>query len=121
MIKMQIQKREDVLMQTVLLQSVLLFVLLMVPGLLLGRSGLMQKNALPTLTNILLYAAMPSLVFQALCRLDPSTVDVGALLLVAAVPVVFETLWILLTALFAKEKSVVRSKCSASEILLEIK
>lgn len=95
-------------MQTVLLQSVLLFVLLMVPGLLLGRSGLMQKNALPTLTNILLYAAMPSLVFQALCRLDPSTVDVGALLLVAAVPVVFETLWILLTALFAKEKAVVR-------------
>ncbi len=58
---------------TSLLQYITLFVLLMVPGFILGKRGRITDSGSNTLTNLLTDIAMPLLVFVKLLRFDVSS------------------------------------------------
>ena len=53
-----------------LLANVLLFTLLIVPGFILGKCKKIERGALNSMTNILMYVAMPFLVFSKLVETD---------------------------------------------------
>ena len=53
-----------------LLASVLMFSLLIIPGFILGKTGKIERPALNSMTNILMYVAMPFLVFAKLIETD---------------------------------------------------
>lgn len=71
-----------------LLSSVLLFALLIIPGFLLGKSKLIERGALGSMTNILMYVAMPFLVFGKLVETDLRAVSYVDILLCAVFPAV---------------------------------
>lgn len=85
---------------------VVMFALLAVPGILLGKCGLIQKEGMATLSNILLYIAMPFLVFAQLLRTDPGDLSPAGIILSIVVPTV-----LILSVL--RKKSPVLSYCIA--------
>lgn len=75
---------------TAMLSHVALFALLAVPGFLLGRLGMIERGAVPSMSNILMYVAMPCLVFSALCSADLTALSLADLAACALIPVLLE-------------------------------
>jgi len=71
-----------------LLSSILLFILLIIPGFILGKAKAVEKNALNSLTNILMYIAMPFLVFAKLLTTDLCAISIWDILFCVLVPAV---------------------------------
>lgn len=63
-----------------LASKVFMFSLLIVPGFILARKKLIAESAIPSLTNILMYVAMPFLVFGKLCMTDLSLLNITDIL-----------------------------------------
>jgi len=69
-----------------LLENLLLFILLMVPGFIMRKYKLIGETAQANLGSILMYIAMPFLVFQKMLETDLRTIDPIALLLATILP-----------------------------------
>ena len=82
-----------------LLANVLLFVVLMIPGFLLGRCNRLTERASDGITNILTDVAMPALVLVKLLETDLTTVSVTEALCCVLFPIVLELLLFLVTGL----------------------
>lgn len=65
-----------------------MFAVLLVPGYILGKLNLMYDAAGDCICNILMYVAMPSLVFSKLLTLDFAKIGVGSLMLSILIPAV---------------------------------
>jgi len=63
-----------------LLQYIFLFVLLMVPGYLMGRKGTIHDSGVHVLTNILTDIAMPFLVFSKLLKMDLDILEIPSVI-----------------------------------------
>lgn len=84
-----------------LLQYIFLFVLLMVPGFVMGRRGRIDTQGSNTLTNMLTDIAMPFLVFSKLLQLDLSTLRISAVLCCLILPLLAIVLiWLLSIPVF---------------------
>jgi len=70
-----------------LLENVVLFLMLMLPGYLMGRSKLIADEALPTISNMLTYIAMPFIILQKMLETDLRAIDPVALLLSTLLPI----------------------------------
>ena len=55
-----------------LLQQVAILVLMIVPGFLLAKAGLMTKGAGKDFSNLILYAAQVALIIAGFCSVDPT-------------------------------------------------
>lgn len=71
-----------------LLQSITLFVLLMIPGFILGKKGRITDAGSNTLTNLLTDIAMPLLVFNKLLRFDFETIRLSYVVWCLLLPLV---------------------------------
>jgi len=73
-----------------MLGIVLLFVALLIPGYVLGKTGALTGAAVHSFGNLLMYVAMPFLVFSKLLDIDFFHVDLLGILISALLPVVLE-------------------------------
>ena len=88
-----------------LLQTIFLFVLLMIPGYILGRRGRIDDNGSNTLTNLLTDIAMPFLVFSKLLQIDLSSLRLSAILCCLLLPMAAIAAVLLLSVLvFPKQE-----------------
>ena len=73
-----------------LLINVAIFAFLLVPGFIMGRKKLIERGALVSMTNILMYVAMPALVLAKLLEIDVRALPLTDVIvcLVAPVPAV---------------------------------
>lgn len=71
-----------------LLQYIFLFVLLMLPGYIMGRRGRINDSGSHVLTNILTDIAMPFLVFSKLLNMDLAMLDIPSMVCCFLFPVV---------------------------------
>lgn len=73
-----------------MLGNLMLFVCLMLPGFLLGKTGKLGRGAITGITEILMYVAMPALVFSKLIEADVRAVPVAGWVgcFVASIPAV---------------------------------
>ena len=69
-----------------LLENLLLFLMLMVPGYVMGRCKLLSEQAQADIGSILMYIAMPFLVFETLLETDLRALDPVAPIIAVAVP-----------------------------------
>lgn len=69
-----------------LLENLLLFLMLMVPGYVMGKYKLIGDTAQANLGSILMYIAMPFLVFQKMLETDLRTLDPIALVISIVLP-----------------------------------
>ncbi len=69
-----------------LFENLLLFIMLMVPGYIMGKYKLIGETAQANLGSILMYIAMPFLVFQKMLETDLRTLDPFALILSTVLP-----------------------------------
>lgn len=69
-----------------LLENLLLFLMLMVPGYMMGRCKLLSEKAQADIGSILMYIAMPFLVFEKLLETDLRALDPVAPIIAVAVP-----------------------------------
>ena len=70
-----------------LFSDVLMFVLLIIPGFFMGRAGKIADSALGSMTNILMYIAMPFLVFSKLIETDLRTLSPIAVMVCMTAPI----------------------------------
>ena len=70
-----------------LFSDVLMFVLLIIPGFFMGRAGKIADSALGSMTNILMYIAMPFLVFYKLIETDLRTLSPIAVMVCMTAPI----------------------------------
>lgn len=77
-------------------QTVLLFVLLGIPGFLLGKTGRIRKEAVGSIGHILLDVSLPCLVFAQLAEADPDAIGAFSLVacLVFPVLIIFGVLFV---------------------------
>ena len=87
-----------------LLQTIFLFVLLMIPGYILGRRGRIDDNGSNTLTNLLTDIAMPFLVFSKLLQIDLSSLRLSAILCCLLLPMAAIAAVLLLSVLVFPKK-----------------
>lgn len=87
-----------------LLTNVLLFALLILPGFVLGKWKKIEKNALTSMTNILMYVAMPFLVFSKLLVTDLRTISPTAIALCVLFPIVIIAVIYAVSLLLFKKK-----------------
>lgn len=73
---------------------VLLFAALLLPGYILGKARAITDASALSFSNILMYVAMPFLVFSKLLEIDLSSIGLTEILISALLPIVLE--WILL-------------------------
>lgn len=66
---------------------VLLFMALLLPGFILGKAKLLQESAMISFSNVLMYVAMPFLVFVKLLDVDFKALNWFPLLLSATLPI----------------------------------
>ena len=71
-----------------LLQYITLFVLLMIPGFMMGRKGRITDGGSNTLTNLLTDIAMPLLVFNKLLRFDFNSLRLSSVVCCLLLPLV---------------------------------
>lgn len=73
-----------------LIASVVLFAFLVIPGFLLGKAKLIERSALVSMTNVLMYVAMPFLVFSKLVSPDTDlrSISIPDILICTVVPAV---------------------------------
>ena len=67
---------------------VLLFVALLLPGFILGKAKRLEEGAMVSFSNILMYVAMPFLVFGKLTEIDFQTIAWGEVAFSAVLPIV---------------------------------
>lgn len=78
-----------------MLGTMAMFTVLLVPGYILGKLNLIYASAAECICNILMYVAMPSLVFSKLLAIDFGQIGVGFSALSTVIPVVLVgTLWL---------------------------
>ena len=82
---------------------VLLFVTLLVPGYILGKAKLISDGAAISIGNILVYVAMPSLVFSKLLGIRMCDVGVLELAISTLLPLVVVFVLLLVCKLIKKE------------------
>ena len=75
-----------------MLGMVLLFAALLIPGYILGKTGLIGDAATVSFSNLLMYVAMPFLVFSKLLEMDLSAIGVWELAVSALLPIVLVAL-----------------------------
>ena len=80
----------------VLFGMVLLFAALLIPGYILGKTKAITDAAVTAFGNILMYIAMPFLVFTKLLEIDLSQIGMSEILISALLPVGLELILILL-------------------------
>lgn len=80
----------------VLFGMVLLFAALLIPGYILGKTKAITDAAVTAFGNILMYIAMPFLVFTKLLEIDLSQIGMSEILISAFLPVGLELILILL-------------------------
>ena len=66
---------------------VLLFAALLLPGFILGKAKLLEEKAMSSFGNILMYVAMPFLVFGKLTEIDFQTIAWGEVAFSAVLPI----------------------------------
>ena len=71
---------------------VLLFALLLIPGFILGKQRLIEKSAMVSFSNILMYIAMPFLVVTKLLEIDVRTLNWSEVTISIILPFVIEGL-----------------------------
>ena len=71
-----------------LIANVILFALLIIPGFVLGKLKLIERGALVSMTNILMYVAMPFLVLSKLVATDLRAIPLSDILLCTLIPAV---------------------------------
>lgn len=69
---------------------VLLFGALLIPGYILGKARAITDVAVLSFSNILMYVAMPFLVFSKLLEIDLSSIGLAEILISALLPIVLE-------------------------------
>ena len=79
-----------------MLGIVLLFAALLIPAYVLGMTKLIEKSAMVSFSNILMYVAMPFLVFSKLLEIDIRSVGWPEIILSAVMPVLTELVILLL-------------------------
>ncbi len=82
---------------------VILFAALLIPGYILGKTKTIHQEAMLSFSNILMYVAMPFLVFSKLLVIDLKTVGVLEILFPALLPLVVEPLLFLISKLVFKK------------------
>ena len=87
-----------------ILTYAVLFVLLAVPGYILGRCGYLKSEAGLSLSNILIYIAMPFLVFSVLIRTDIKSFDPVDFAVCVFFPFILEIILLLITAVLFRKK-----------------
>lgn len=92
-----------------MLPTVLLFALLLIPGYLLGKLGMLDKHSTHSFCNLLMYVSMPLLVFVKLTELELSSVDPLYLALSAFFPILQTTVLLLICALCFGKNSLKRN------------
>jgi len=75
-----------------LLSKTALFIALMIPGFLLGKSGQIDHKAVPSAANILTKIAMPSLILLKLIELDISKLSISGVIISFILPLFVEPL-----------------------------
>lgn len=83
---------------------VLLFAVLLIPGYILGKLKLIEKSAMVSFSNILMYIAMPFLVFSKLLEIDMRSVGWCEIAISALMPIFTETLLLLLCKVLFRGK-----------------
>ena len=73
-----------------MLGIVLLFAALLIPGYILGKARAMTDAAMLSFSNILMYVAMPFLVFSKLLEIDLSSIGLLEIMLSALLPIALE-------------------------------
>ena len=69
---------------------VLLFAALLIPGFILGKAKAITDVAVLSFSNILMYVAMPFLVFSKLLEIDLSSIGLAEILISALLPIALE-------------------------------
>lgn len=87
-----------------MLGIVLLFAALLIPGYILGKTKLVEKSAMVSFSNILMYIAMPFLVFSKLLEIDIRSVGLCEISIAALLPIFSEAVLLLLCKLFFRGK-----------------
>lgn len=96
-----------------LLSGVILFALLMVPGYILGKCNKIENGALVSMTNILMYVAMPFLVFSKLLETDIRAIPMTDILLCVLFPIaVILTVYFVSVLIFRKKDGDTRYRAS---------
>ena len=85
-----------------LLETIVLFLLLMIPGYLLGKTKLLPDETLPGIGNIIMYVAMPALVFLKLLQTDLMVLSATALVCSILLPIGLGLMLIFLSGFFFK-------------------
>ena len=87
-----------------LIANVVLFALLIIPGFVLGKARLIERGALVSMTNILMYVAMPFLVFGKLVATDLRQISYVDILLCTVIPAVMILGGLLVAVLVFRKK-----------------
>lgn len=72
---------------TALIETVALFLLLMIPGYILGKCGMLPEGTIPGIGNIIMYIAMPALVFLKLLQTDLRALQLTGILCCILLPI----------------------------------
>ena len=83
---------------------VLLFAALLIPGYVLGKARAITDAAAVTFSNILMYIAMPFLVFSKLLEIDLLSIGLTEILISALMPIVLELMLLVACRLIFKGK-----------------
>lgn len=81
---------------SVLLETVFLFLLLMIPGFLMGKCKALPDEATAGIGNIMMYIAMPALVFAKLLQTDLKALQLTAILCCILLPIALGLVLLLL-------------------------
>ena len=88
-----------------MLGIVLLFAALLIPGYILGKARAISDASALSFSNILMYVAMPFLVFSKLLEIDLTTIGLTEILVSALLPIVLELLLLLVCRLVFRGKA----------------
>jgi len=80
-----------------LTETIVMFLMLMLPGILLEKAKLLPDPALSGLTNVVMYTAMPALVFVKLLQTDFAVLSVAGILCCALLPFIVGSVLLLIT------------------------
>ena len=99
----------------VLFYMVLLFAALLIPGYFLGRIKLIEEGAIVSFSNVLMYVAMPFLVFFKILETDLSQIDFYGILLSVLMPAALVFLLLLILC-----KRINGDSCCRTEVFCAI-
>lgn len=87
-----------------MLGIVLLFAALLIPGYILGKARAITDVAVLSFSNILMYVAMPFLVFSKLLEIDLSSIVLAEILMSALLPIVLELILLVFCRIVFKKR-----------------